>query len=161
MDEAGLPAGWLNALVGSPAEIADDLIADERVRMLTFTGSAAIGWSLRERAARQAIIGRSAQAWHGHPREAVARSLGTSRIPVREALHQLETEELIILIPHVGARVATLDLDEYTEIYKIREHVEPLAIAESIARITMQQHENLRRASARSRKHPIPGHGSS
>ena len=37
--EAGLPPGWLNVLVGPSAEIGDVLVEDERVRLITFTGS--------------------------------------------------------------------------------------------------------------------------
>ena len=53
--EAGLPAGWLNVLVGPSAEIGDVLVEDERVRMITFTGSSGVGCSLAERAARKRV----------------------------------------------------------------------------------------------------------
>jgi len=53
--EAGLPPGWLNVLVGPASEIGDTLVEDERVRMITFTGSGDVGWSLRERAARKKV----------------------------------------------------------------------------------------------------------
>jgi acyl-CoA reductase-like NAD-dependent aldehyde dehydrogenase len=53
--EAGLPAGWLNVLVGPSSEIGDVLVEDERVRLITFTGSAEVGWKLRERAARKKV----------------------------------------------------------------------------------------------------------
>jgi acyl-CoA reductase-like NAD-dependent aldehyde dehydrogenase len=54
-EEAGLPAGWLSVLPGKAAEIGDVLIEDERVRMLTFTGSAEVGWGLRARAPRKKV----------------------------------------------------------------------------------------------------------
>jgi acyl-CoA reductase-like NAD-dependent aldehyde dehydrogenase len=54
-DEAGLPGGWLNVLVGPSAEIGDVLVEDERVRLITFTGSAEVGWKIRERAARKKV----------------------------------------------------------------------------------------------------------
>ncbi len=54
-DEAGLPAGWINVLVGSASEIGDVLIEDERVRALTFTGSGAVGWRLKERAPKKRV----------------------------------------------------------------------------------------------------------
>jgi acyl-CoA reductase-like NAD-dependent aldehyde dehydrogenase len=54
-EEAGLPAGWLNVLPGKAAEIGDVLVDDERVRMLTFTGSAEVGWGLRARAPRKKV----------------------------------------------------------------------------------------------------------
>jgi acyl-CoA reductase-like NAD-dependent aldehyde dehydrogenase len=53
--EAGLPAGWLNVLVGPAAEIGDVLVADDRVRLITFTGSSRVGWGIRERAPRKRV----------------------------------------------------------------------------------------------------------
>ena len=41
--DAGLPPGWLNVLVGPSAEIGDVLVEDERVALITFTGSGAVG----------------------------------------------------------------------------------------------------------------------
>ena len=55
-DEAGLPAGWLNVLVGPASEIGDVLVEDERVRAISFTGSSDVGWKLRERAARKKVM---------------------------------------------------------------------------------------------------------
>src|SRR5919201_3651473 len=54
--EAGLPPGWLNVVVGPSSQIGDVLVEDERVRLLTFTGSAAVGWGLRERAPRKKVL---------------------------------------------------------------------------------------------------------
>jgi acyl-CoA reductase-like NAD-dependent aldehyde dehydrogenase len=54
-DEAGLPAGWLNVVVGSASEIGDVLIEDERVKALTFTGSGPVGWKLAERAPKKRV----------------------------------------------------------------------------------------------------------
>jgi acyl-CoA reductase-like NAD-dependent aldehyde dehydrogenase len=54
-DEAGLPAGWLNVVCGPAAEIGDVLVEDERVKLITFTGSSGVGWKLRERAARKRV----------------------------------------------------------------------------------------------------------
>jgi DNA-binding GntR family transcriptional regulator len=76
--------------------------------------------------------------------EAVAEEFGTSRIPVREALKQLESEGLVSLVPHSGARVAKLDPTELTELYKIREVVEPMVIAESAPHLTDDQLAHLR-----------------
>ena len=53
--EAGLPPGWLNVVVGPSAEIGDVLVEDERVRVITFTGSGAVGWKLAERAPRKRV----------------------------------------------------------------------------------------------------------
>ena len=53
--EAGLPAGWLNVLVGPASVIGDVLVEDERVKMITFTGSSGVGWDLRARAAKKKV----------------------------------------------------------------------------------------------------------
>jgi acyl-CoA reductase-like NAD-dependent aldehyde dehydrogenase len=53
--EAGLPPGWLNVVVGPASEIGDVLVDDERVALITFTGSAGVGWKLRERAPRKRV----------------------------------------------------------------------------------------------------------
>ena len=52
---AGLPAAWMSVVVGEPAPIADALIADDRVGLLTFTGSATLGWQLKAKAARKRV----------------------------------------------------------------------------------------------------------
>jgi acyl-CoA reductase-like NAD-dependent aldehyde dehydrogenase len=53
--EAGLPPGWLNVVVGSSSEIGDVLVEDERVKLITFTGSGPVGWKLRERAPKKRV----------------------------------------------------------------------------------------------------------
>jgi acyl-CoA reductase-like NAD-dependent aldehyde dehydrogenase len=53
--EAGLPPGWVNVVAGPASEIGDVLVADERVRLITFTGSSGVGWGLRERAAKKRV----------------------------------------------------------------------------------------------------------
>jgi acyl-CoA reductase-like NAD-dependent aldehyde dehydrogenase len=54
-EEAGLPAGWLNVVVGPASEIGDVLVEDERVKLITFTGSSGVGWALRERAPKKRV----------------------------------------------------------------------------------------------------------
>jgi glyceraldehyde-3-phosphate dehydrogenase (NADP+) len=53
--EAGLPAGALQILV-APPEVAEGLVADPRPRLLTFTGSAAVGWHLKTLAGRKQTV---------------------------------------------------------------------------------------------------------
>jgi acyl-CoA reductase-like NAD-dependent aldehyde dehydrogenase len=53
--EAGLPPGWLNVLVGPSAEIGNVIVEDERVKLITFTGSSGVGWQIRERAAKKRV----------------------------------------------------------------------------------------------------------
>jgi acyl-CoA reductase-like NAD-dependent aldehyde dehydrogenase len=54
-DEAGLPSGWLNVVVGPSSEIGDVLVEDDRVKVLTFTGSSGVGWKLAERSPRKRV----------------------------------------------------------------------------------------------------------
>ncbi|WP_211245018.1 GntR family transcriptional regulator [Thalassotalea mangrovi] len=71
--------------------------------------------------------------------ESLAEHCGTSRIPVRDALARLENDGLVILKPNSGAWVAKLDLNECIESYKIREQLEPLALAEAIPKMSDEQ----------------------
>jgi acyl-CoA reductase-like NAD-dependent aldehyde dehydrogenase len=54
-EEAGLRPGWLNVVVGPASEIGDVLVEDERVKLITFTGSSGVGWALRERAPKKRV----------------------------------------------------------------------------------------------------------
>jgi acyl-CoA reductase-like NAD-dependent aldehyde dehydrogenase len=54
-EEAGLPAGWLNVVAGSASQIGDVLVEDDRVKLITFTGSGDVGWGLAERAHRKRV----------------------------------------------------------------------------------------------------------
>jgi len=53
--EAGVPPGAVNALF-LPVEEAAPLIEDPRIAVLSFTGSAAVGWDLKGKAARKKTI---------------------------------------------------------------------------------------------------------
>lgn len=48
LEEAGLPAGVLNVVVGSGSEVGEPLITDPRVRAVSFTGSAPVGHGVRD-----------------------------------------------------------------------------------------------------------------
>jgi acyl-CoA reductase-like NAD-dependent aldehyde dehydrogenase len=54
-EEAGLPPGWLNVVVGPASELGDVLVEDERVKLITFTGSSGVGWNLSERAHKKRV----------------------------------------------------------------------------------------------------------
>lgn len=49
LEEAGLPPGYLNAVIGSGAEIGEMLLNEPRFACYTFTGSPAVGKRIRER----------------------------------------------------------------------------------------------------------------
>jgi acyl-CoA reductase-like NAD-dependent aldehyde dehydrogenase len=55
LHDAGLPPAWLSVVTGPADEIGNALIEDERVRLITFTGSAEVGWSLAARSARKRV----------------------------------------------------------------------------------------------------------
>lgn len=48
--EAGLPAGVLNVVTGPGGTVGDAIVEDERVSMITFTGSPSVGISIRNKA---------------------------------------------------------------------------------------------------------------
>ena len=55
MHEAGLPAGALSVLPMT-RETGDLLVRDDRYRLLTFTGSAEVGWAMKARAGRKKVV---------------------------------------------------------------------------------------------------------
>lgn len=57
----------------------------------------------------------------------LARELGVSRMPVREALHRLEVAGLVTITPHRGAVVSELSENECVEIYHVRAVLDGLA----------------------------------
>ncbi len=55
LHEAGLPAGALSVLP-MERETGDLLVRDDRFRLLTFTGSAEVGWAMKARAGRKRVV---------------------------------------------------------------------------------------------------------
>lgn len=53
--ESGLPAGALNVVPCDNA-VAERLVVDDRFRMLSFTGSAAVGWMLKGKAGKKRVV---------------------------------------------------------------------------------------------------------
>ncbi len=66
---------------------------------------------------------------------------GTSRIPVREALRQLEAEGLVTIEANRGARVKTLSLEEVCELLDIRVMLEGPALRWSIPNMVEDDYE--------------------
>jgi len=67
---------------------------------------------------------------------AVAKDLGTSQAPVREALRGLEALGIVEIIPFRGARVRRLDTAELLEAYVVRSAIEVLGARLAMARLT-------------------------
>src|SRR5438552_16474139 len=60
--------------------------------------------------------------------EDLARSLGMSISPIREAVRRLEALGLAAHVPHHGARVMGLDVEELRELFSIRLALEGMAV---------------------------------
>ena len=68
--------------------------------------------------------------------EEIAERFGASRVPVREALKELEAEGLVSLVANAGAWVSQLTLRECEEVYQTRERLEPLLLHYSAPHLT-------------------------
>lgn len=75
----------------------------------------------------------------------LARTYGISRGPLREAIHRLEGQRLLVRVPHVGARVVSLSHAELIELYEIRESLEGMACRLAAERMTQGEIDELRR----------------
>jgi len=73
----------------------------------------------------------------------LAKQLGVSRTPVREALHILEMEGFLDAIPRIGYQVKEIQWDEVDEIYEIRKVNETLAARWALERITPEELKSL------------------
>jgi DNA-binding GntR family transcriptional regulator len=67
---------------------------------------------------------------------AIAKELGTSQAPVREALRGLEALGIVEIMPFRGARGRGLDRDELLGAYIVRSTLEVLAVRLALARMT-------------------------
>ena len=74
----------------------------------------------------------------------LARTYGISRGPLREAIHRLEGQRLLVRVPHVGARVVALSHAELIELYEIRESLESMACRLAAQRMTLAEVDQLR-----------------
>lgn len=73
----------------------------------------------------------------------LAEKLGVSRMPIREALRKLETEGLITLVPHKGAIVKTIKLEDIKEVYALRAQLERMALLQSADNLSSEDLKQL------------------
>jgi DNA-binding GntR family transcriptional regulator len=76
--------------------------------------------------------------------DAIARSLGIGRTPVREALKRLETDRLVVAYPRRGTFSTVVDIDDLAEISEIRQQLEPVAAARAARRASAPARADLR-----------------
>lgn len=85
---------------------------------------------------REAILNGALAAGAPLRQEDLAEAFGVSRMPVREALRQLEARALVEFHPHRGAVVAELSAEDNADISAIRAALEPMALRLSLPRLT-------------------------
>jgi DNA-binding GntR family transcriptional regulator len=92
---------------------------------------------------RQSILDGSQPSGTQLRQDALAETYGVSRIPVREALFQLEAEGLVRIVPHKGAIVSELSLEEINDVFDLRALLEPRLLAGSAPHFTAQDFAEL------------------
>ena len=90
-------------------------------------------------AIRDGILHGSYVAGEPLRQDALADELGVSRIPIREALRQLEAEGLVTFSPHRGAIVSSLSLADIEEVFDLRSTIEPDLLRRALPRLTTHQ----------------------
>jgi DNA-binding GntR family transcriptional regulator len=93
---------------------------------------------------REAIIQGAYQPGQRLKQLELARALGCSPVPVREALHRLAAEGFVVIDPQRGARVADFNSQELEEIYEVRTLLEGRAAERAAERMTPQTARHLR-----------------
>jgi len=127
------PAQPSDDVVGAPVPASLDELTLLPVQRQTLTSMTVD--AIRERILR----GRYAE---GKPlrQDKIGVELGVSRIPVREALRQLEAEGLVTFNPHRGAVVSVLSLKQIGELYELRADIECDLLRRAIPNMTAEDH---------------------
>jgi DNA-binding GntR family transcriptional regulator len=113
-----------NALSGSDHHLVDQIVTALQTRISN--GDLPVGGWLRQ--------------------ERIARDLGVSRMPVREALRQLQALGAVEIIANRGARVAMPSMRDVIEVYEVRGVLESHAAASAARLITSAQLQRLQLA---------------
>ncbi|WP_244274548.1 GntR family transcriptional regulator [Pannonibacter phragmitetus] len=79
-------------------------------------------------ALRDAIIRGEVGEGEALRQDTIAQMFRVSRIPVREAMQRLEAQGLVVSERHKGAVVASLSVEQITEIFQFRALIEPIVI---------------------------------
>jgi DNA-binding GntR family transcriptional regulator len=78
--------------------------------------------------------------------DTLAAEFGISKIPVREALVQLQSEGLVDIFPNRGFQVRPLERAELDEVFRLRLQIEPTAVARGAKLATAEDHAAARHA---------------
>jgi len=106
---------------------------------------------------REAILSGAFAPGEWLRQESLAAAIGVSRIPVRTALLQLESEGLVNFHPQRGARVRTLSAAQINEIYRLRTLLESYALRLSMTKMTPARLQSLRDLAAQLDEQPEGG----
>jgi DNA-binding GntR family transcriptional regulator len=87
---------------------------------------------------REMIFSGALQAGQALRQEKIARQLGVSRLPIREALNRLATEGLVELKPRRGFYVASMNVEEIEDIFEMRAMLEGRAGQLATERMTTE-----------------------
>lgn len=88
---------------------------------------------------REKILNGAIKAGQPLRQAALAEELNVSRIPVREALLQLEAEGLVSFEPHKGATATELSIDQVDELFELRAMLEADLLAASIPNLSEEK----------------------
>lgn len=88
---------------------------------------------------REAIVRGSLIAGTALRQDELAERFGFSRMPIRDALRQLESEGIVSIHPTKGAQVAAMDATEIRDIYALRELLECEALRLSIPHLDRER----------------------
>ncbi len=94
-------------------------------------------------ALRSAIVRGKLLSGQSLRQDEIAAQFAVSKIPVREALVQLQAEGLVRLIPNRGAVVSTLTPAQVDEIYTMRRALEPIALRRAIPHLRPRDYDDL------------------
>jgi DNA-binding GntR family transcriptional regulator len=106
------------------------LLTRSRLPLLRQTVTGAAVAELRRR-----ILSGAVAAGEALRQDALAKEFGISRIPIREAFHQLAAEGLVTLHPHRGAVVTALSALDIAELFDLRAMLEPDLIRRAVPRL--------------------------
>lgn len=94
---------------------------------------------------RQAILSGTFAAGAQLRQDALAAQYQVSRIPVREALFQLEAEGLVQIAPHKGAIVSTFSRAEVDDVFDLRVLLEPRLLRSSVPHLSDADFDDIAR----------------